>query len=228
MARHFFYAAKAFVRRMFSALTRPIPNSTAPHGEQPAEWYDAVFSESEHYDVHYTRSAYYFMWSIIVDRLRQASVTCVLEIGCGTGQFAEFLFDEGIGSYVGLDFSEVAVAKARRRVPSYTFIVGDARISDVYSQRRYDAIVCTEVLEHITEDLSVVSRFPTGCRCLCTVPNFPYLSHVRHFLGAHEVIARYGKYFSPCAVTTLRGTRGPNERFYLIDGVRNGYNAAEF
>ncbi|MCF7669444.1 MAG: hypothetical protein K9N48_06690, partial [Verrucomicrobia bacterium] len=38
-------------------------------GEKPPEWYDAVYAEISDYRYHYTKSKYYFLWAVIVDRM---------------------------------------------------------------------------------------------------------------------------------------------------------------
>src|SRR5262249_55953579 len=106
-----------------------------------------------------------------------------------------FLLDQGVAAYAGLDFSREAIDLARRAAPRGEFMIGDARSSGIYVEFDHDAVICTEVLEHIEDDLLVVSRFLPGKRCLGTVPNFPYESHVRHFRDAGEVASRYGPFF---------------------------------
>jgi len=188
--------------------------------EQPHQWYDEIMT-GDSYRTHYTESCYYFMWSVITDRILRDGARSVLEIGCGPGQLAQLLDDQGILHYTGLDFSPKTVDLARRRVPKLRFVVGDARTSDIYDQFNHEVIICTEVLEHIEDDLLVVSRFGKGKRCLCTVPNFPFESHVRHFEDAREVSSRYGRFFSSFSVATMKGSRTPTEAFFLIDGIRN-------
>ena len=39
----------------------------------------------------------------------------IIELGCGTGQLAEYLADEGKQKYTGIDFSEVGLDIARQR-----------------------------------------------------------------------------------------------------------------
>src|SRR4051794_23943551 len=95
--------------------------------EQSAEWYDEMYDATPRYHVKYQDSPYYFLWSVIVDRVRRDGLRHVLEIGCGTGQLAAYLLDQGIDSYVGMDFSEKAVDYARRNAPGGRFLVDDAR-----------------------------------------------------------------------------------------------------
>jgi SAM-dependent methyltransferase len=202
-------------------LTTSLPRP--PVDEVGADWYDRAYSDVEEYHCGYAQSRYYFLWTVIVDRIRRAGLRRVLEIGCGPGQLAAFLLDQGVDRYVGLDFSPKAIKLAQVGVPRGRFVVGDARSSDLYDSVEHDVVICTEVLEHIEEDFAVVSRFGTDKRCLCTVPNFPYVSHVRHFADAGEVAERYGAFFRAFDVMTFQGSRSDGERYFLMDGVRNDY-----
>jgi SAM-dependent methyltransferase len=186
-----------------------------------ADWYDRAYTDIPIYHGHYTRSGYYFLWAVIVDRVRRDKLGRVLEIGCGPGQLAAFLLDQGVESYVGLDFSPTAIRLAQQAASGGRFVVGDARTSPLYDQCEYDAIICTEVLEHIEDDLLVVSRFRPGRRCLCTVPNFPYESHVRHFRDEAEVAARYDRFFRDLDVMALRSPTAEDVLYFLFDGIRN-------
>jgi SAM-dependent methyltransferase len=190
-----------------------------------AEWYDTIeYNENEGYRQPYYRSLYYFLWAVIADRLRRAGVRRVLEIGCGPGQLTALLLEQGVEHYVGLDFSSRAIAMARRNAPAGHFVVGDARTTTLHSEVEHDVVICTEVLEHMHDDLEVVSRFRPGKRCIYSVPNFTYPSHVRYFRDADEVIARYGPFFHDLDVMTFKS---PNwlpsspDSFFLADGVRN-------
>ena len=194
------------------------------HGAQVecgADWYDRAYTDVQTYHDHYARSSYYPLWAVIVDRVRRDKLRRILEIGCGPGQLAAFLLEQAVESYVGLDFSPKAIGMARRAVTGGHFVVDDARTSKIYTEFDYDAIICTEVLEHIQDDLLVVSRFQPGTRCLCTVPNFPYTSHVRHFRDGAEVASRYGRFFRDVDVMTFRSQTAEDVLYFLLDGVRN-------
>lgn len=197
-------------------------------GEQSAAYYDQMYAESSEYQQPYTRSRYYFIWSVIVDRVLRSGGSRVLEIGCGSGQLAEFLLDQGISSYTGLDFSQTAINFAKNKdLPRATFVQGDARTTNLPTDLEYDVLICTEVLEHITYDLPVISRWPKGTWCLCTVPSFPYVSHVRNFEDTEQVVARYGEFFDDFHVLTLRRPDRPTGQYYLFSGVRNDKVATE-
>ena len=187
----------------------------------PDSYYDTAFQTNSRFHVPFYNSSYYGTWLVIVDRLRRYGCERVLDVGCGPGQFASLIDDSGFADYTGIDFSRAATDIARQRAPRFQFRTGDVRDPSVYAGLEFDAIVCTEVLEHIEDDLAVISCFPTGTRCLMTVPNFPWRSHVRHFETAESVTTRYGSFFDGMSVTRLKGAGNETDQFYLMDGVRN-------
>jgi SAM-dependent methyltransferase len=193
-----------------------------PYGvEKSSAFYDRCYAEIPEYHLtRYAESKYYFVWTVIVDRMRRAGCRRVLDIGCGCGQLAQFMLDQGINEYIGLDFSPKAIEMAGQRARHGEFVVGDARTSDVYTRCDYDAIVCTEVLEHVEADLAIVSRFPPGKRCICSVPSFPDSSHVRVFRDNADVAARYAPFFDGFDVCALIRPEA-DSRYFLFDGIRN-------
>jgi len=214
-----------FLRKTVSGLARRLglrPNGAAAIGrEVGSAYYDRMYVAETVYHQPYEQSHYYFLWSVIVDRVRRAGFKRVLEIGCGPGQLAAYLMDQGIETYTGLDFSPQAIAMAKRNVPGGRFVVGDARDPDIHGQVDHQFVICTEVLEHIEDDLKVVTAFAPGKTCLCSVPNFPFESHVRHFVDAQAVLDRYGRYFEGPTVASFKSPRDSNDWFFLLQGVRN-------
>ena len=140
------------------------------------------------------RSIYYPLFKLVLRELRRIAPARVLEVGCGSGMLAHMIFDElPHMQYRGFDFSRAGVERAFARTGrADAFHVADARSPDAYMVE-YDAVICTEVLEHIEDDLSVIGNWRAGAECICSVPNFLYQDqHVRAFRREAEVIARYG------------------------------------
>jgi SAM-dependent methyltransferase len=204
--------------RSLAARVRGQPKPAKPSAVQPAGWYDAVYQTSTEYRLHYTRSRYYFLWTVIVDRLLHSPPPRVLDLGCGPGQFAEFLRDKGITHYRGLDFSPTCIEQARQRCPSFQFDVADICATPLLAEADYDTVITLEFLEHVETDTDVIRRLHHGARFIASVPNFPFESHVRHFRSAREVEDRYGPFFSSFRVDAF--DEDPEQkRYYLMEGI---------
>lgn len=164
---------------------------------QVASTYDEMFSQGGFggvFDLPYRRSPYFPLFRSVRQLVASRNPAIVLEVGCGTGSMAQYLFDTGTAAgYTGFDFSPIAVDKARHRTGRREcFFVGDATLSATYQNLEYDTVICTEVLEHIEDDLTAVSHWKTGTYCVCSVPNYDADTHVRHFRSEQEVVDRYG------------------------------------
>ncbi len=208
--------APPFVRRAVRGRAR----MAEEHGAKDAAWYDAAFERQVLSRRHYTESPYYFLWTVVADRLVGGGHRAVLEIGCGAGQLAGLLHDKGIAGYCGLDWSPKRIAQARRVCPEFEFVVADAEHTDLFQSRDYDAVVTTEFLEHVEADLEILGRIRSGVRVLGTVPNFPFVSHVRHFKDVDSVEERYAPSFRRLRVDTFFGNAS-GKTFFLLDGVRD-------
>lgn len=187
--------------------------------EQTSEYYDEVFLSASWHE-HYTESRYYPIWSVLVDRIVHAKVKSLLEIACGPGQLSLFLHDQGLQRYMGFDFSAKAVELAKIGCPEFNYVQADAFKTDLFHSHDYDAVLCTEFLEHVEHDLEVIGKIRSGTRFYGTVPNFPWRSHVRHFISTQEVSDRYAKYFQSFSVSAFLGSRNRNETYYLMEGVK--------
>jgi SAM-dependent methyltransferase len=203
------------LRRIYRAATSP----PGPGSERDRAFYDRRYATKPHNRLPYHLSRHYYpLWSIIADRVRSQSG--VLEVGCGGGQLAALLRDQGLRLYIGFDFSSEAIGIARRQAPELTFHIADAFDTDLFSTTTYDTIISTEVLEHIDQDRALIQRWPSGVRCLCSVPDFPGKAHVRYFNSADHVRDRYADLFADLQITTHVRPAERSARFFLLDGSR--------
>jgi len=186
-------------------------------GEKDSSWYDNSFEKYDHWKLHYSLSQYYFLWTVILDRIVRAEVDSILEIGCGPGQLACLIRDKGVKLYHGFDFSSKRIAQAKKACGEFTFSQEDAFKTDLFTTYDYSAVICTEFLEHVEGDIELLSRIKSGAKFYGTVPNFPYESHVRHFKKESDVFARYQQCFQDLRIDAfLANDRG--KTFYLLEG----------
>lgn len=165
--------------------------------EQDSKYYDDIF-ETDNYKKKPEELPWYPVWTAIIkeiqDYVGSAGITRVIDLGCGTGHFAELLNKEIPQlSYNGIDFSKVAIEKARERCPyvGYAFEQKDILTYEFQQSSNPTLYICSEVLEHIEGDVELIKNLPEGAPIILTVPDFDDPGHVRKFTGIFEVVDRY-------------------------------------
>ena len=188
--------------------------STHPASEKGSDYYNDLFAKQQYYNDHYSNIHYYVQWVQVEMILRPFRNRPILEIGCGTGQFAQMLHDLGYTRYSGFDFSDVAIDLARKRVP-LNFAVGDALDPTLYSGE-YDAVVCLEVLEHLEKDHQVLENIKPGTFMVISVPNFDDRSHVRWFRSPYQIRKRFYRHMR---IDHIRFVNN----IYIVSGERSDF-----
>jgi SAM-dependent methyltransferase len=74
----------------------------------------------------------------------------VLDVGCGVGFFAQVAEGAGVGSYVGLDITDVAVEALKVRFPAFRFQVADIG-ADLPEVEQAEIVLCVDVLYHVVD-----------------------------------------------------------------------------
>jgi SAM-dependent methyltransferase len=154
-----------------------------------AQDYDKTYSSGGHramYSNHYKQSPYFRIWQHI---LKISPQPPILDLGCGVGQFAHFLYDNNIRDYHGIDFSKEALRQARARLPSARFTLFDLANGAPITT---GTTIILEVLEHLEKDLELIKSLSIGANIIFSVPNFMTAGHVRKFRSFEEVVGRYG------------------------------------
>ena len=132
-----------------------------------SEIYDHMFAKGGYsgvYDLPLNKSWYYPLYKKTFSEVQKLNGNKILEVGCGTGAFAELVLKKGY-QYKGFDFSKVAIKKASERTGTPDlFYQGDALNLSSYPAA-YDILVCTEMLEHIEKDREVISLWKKKCIC---------------------------------------------------------------
>jgi SAM-dependent methyltransferase len=112
----------------------------------------------------------------------------VLDAGCGAGHMLAALRERLPGAqFIGIDAAAGTIAENRMRLPWGRFEhvdLGRGRLDE-----RFDAVVCSEVLEHIEDDRRALGNLAamTGRYLMLTVPAGPIMplergfGHLRHY-----------------------------------------------
>lgn len=127
-------------------------------------------------------------------RIISLQINEVVDFGCGTGELISFLGGKFPDlRFLGLDTSKSAVQIARSNFPRYQFELmsqsGDSSFQ--VSEKRFDVVVCSEVLEHLDEPekaLMLISQLLLeNGRLIVSVPAGPksffdrLIGHKRHY-----------------------------------------------
>lgn len=91
------------------------------------------------------------MRRIVSSMLGGIDYDTVLDVGCGQGALLSTLMPlKPAARYHGADFSAKGVEMAARRMPEVEFLLLD--VEKTHLDRRFDLVVCTDVVEHIADD----------------------------------------------------------------------------
>jgi acetyltransferase-like isoleucine patch superfamily enzyme len=151
------------------------------------EYYDKVFRSTLKYHCQPQESPYYVMWCVIVNLINNKER--IIELGCGTGQLAKLLIEDGKTYEKGYDYSAEAIKVAKRlNDKGDKFVIKS--IFDVKFNKG-ETYLATEVFEHLDEDLQLINLLPKGARLIFSVPNYWSTTHRRVFKTATEIAERY-------------------------------------
>jgi SAM-dependent methyltransferase len=177
--------------------------------------YDEVYSRKESYRGHYSKSSYLKVWQEVAKNIN--SEDRVIDLGCGTGQVMELLLDKGIKQFIGYDFSTVAVELANNRVAGRNAKVEYRDLYELEPLPDADVYIACEVMEHIKNDIEVLSLIPLNKKVILTVPNYLGGSHVRKFNTEDEVTSRYASIIKQESITTVKYGNG---KIFVLVGNR--------
>jgi 2-polyprenyl-3-methyl-5-hydroxy-6-metoxy-1,4-benzoquinol methylase len=122
----------------------------------------------------------------MVEKLPTNPKARILEIGCGFGGTGELALKLGkCGEYYGVELSEDASRTAREKLTDV--IAGNVEAIDLpWPEQHFDALIMSEVLEHLIEPWDVLGRlFPLlrdGAIVLASSPNIAHYSMVMGLL----------------------------------------------
>ena len=150
----------------------------------------------------------------------------ILEIGCSNGATGALALAEGkCGRYCGVELFEGPAAVARERLTEV--VVGDVEELELpWPERSFDALVLSEVLEHLRDPWAVLQRLRPllrpGARVFASTPNVAHREIIVMLLRGRWELRSYGpldathlRWFTPASLRDAFEGAG-----YAVDAVR--------
>lgn len=139
---------------------------------------------------------------------------CVLEIGCGNGATGALAMARGrAGRYVGIELVESQGRKAREVLSDV--LIGDVERMDFdWHPAEYDALILSEVLEHLLEPGALLRRLHRFIRpggiVLASSPNIAHWRVLRELINGRFDLADQGvfdrthlRWFTPATFASM-------------------------
>jgi 2-polyprenyl-6-hydroxyphenyl methylase/3-demethylubiquinone-9 3-methyltransferase len=176
----------------------------------------ATSIESSEYcwDVDGPAEAHDYLLNPVRELLQEYRAKQVLDLGCGNGSFAARLAGDGF-DVTGVDFSQSGIERAGRNHPGLRFAQHDLLqpLDESYAAR-FDAVVSTEVIEHLLLPRSVMQNAQRALRpgghLIVTTPHHGYVKNLllaltNGFDSHWHPLRDYGhiKFFSRATLTQL-------------------------
>ncbi len=119
---------------------------------------------------------------LILKEARKLCFDSVLDVGCGDGTLLRELAGfNPQAALTGVDVSSTILETCKRGLPQGDFAVLDLQADRL--ERRFDLVVCSEVLEHLVDDRAgakhLRSMVKEGGHAIITVPSGPFLAYDR-------------------------------------------------
>lgn len=138
----------------------------------------------------------------------------ILEIGCGTGATGALALKAGkAGRYVGIELFEAAAREARKTLSDV--LGGDVeRMALPFAPASFDALILSEVLEHLVDPWALMGRLAPlirpGGMVLASSPNVAHWRVIRELLRGRFELADQGvfdrthmRWFTPASFRAM-------------------------
>ncbi len=120
------------------------------------KWWDEKFRNSKWTNQRYIMDRLK-RYNFLVNILPKDKEFSLLEIGCASGYGLNLIKENfPLTSLYGIDFSGVAIGRAKEIYPAISFKHEDIQTYEFL--RKYDYIVMTRTLEHLTDPFSVIDK----------------------------------------------------------------------
>ena len=159
---------------------------------------DVLSLNSSLSEAYRNKSPAYFSGARIdfVRRLPRDATASILEVGCGTGATGALALASGRAQrYTGIELLDIAANEARKVLTDV--IVGDVeRLELAFGPTTFDALILSEVLEHLIEPQRTLEKLLQSVRpgglVLASSPNISHWRVIRELMQGRFNLAEQG------------------------------------
>jgi SAM-dependent methyltransferase len=182
--------------------------------------------------LHRDRMNLFFL--LVQDLVRKGVVKqfdSALDIGCNTGVYSRMLSDFGFRHVVGVDIVPDMIARATQTfglsTPGRSIEFHVENAEQLATDRKFDLVLCTEVIEHTNDPGAVVERIKQlvapGGVAVVTLPNawsFPYLvARIAYAIKRPARNLEFEDHLKYPFPRSLRLLRGGGLKLVRVDGA---------
>jgi SAM-dependent methyltransferase len=133
----------------------------------------------------------------IIDRLSVDTSRKILEIGCGNGSTGAYAKrTKKCGTYVGIEIFPEA-ADLAKNVIDEVHVANIENFALPFADRHFDALIASEVLEHLIDPWAVLSRLhaklKSGADVFASSPNIAHISTLRMLIDGRWDLTSSGR-----------------------------------
>lgn len=183
--------------------------------EQPKEYYDKLMYKYPSAEIKYEN-----LYNSVLNLLPNDKNIKILDSGCGTGGLINVLKNNGYSNITGLDFSTYCINYCKKRFPENNFFSVD--LNDNSSKdliNGFSVIIMLEVLEHISNDISIIKKITKDSLVIFSLPNYDSTGHVRFFNNIDEIKDRYSNLLT--IISFLEIPLKSKFKIFLVKSKRN-------
>ena len=134
-----------------------------PTGDKtPQAFYDEIWKDWHDMEVYAPAPRY--IRRMVLREMARLDFKSVLDVGCGEGTLLQLIARRHpSATLAGCELSETALLTCRQGIPNGHFFRLDLERDEVPAGSSYDLLTCVQVLEHVQDDLTALTKIRQMC-----------------------------------------------------------------